>query len=67
MPAQDIAANGIGGAGAGLVVGGGIVGIFEKKTLAGIISALAGIALLYTGMKLDTATPSTAITPAATA
>jgi hypothetical protein len=59
MPTQDIAANAIGGAGAGIAAASVLLALMGAGLKVGAIGAGVGIAALYAGMKLDTA--STAI------
>ena len=63
MPTQDVAANAIGGAGAGLALSGILVGLMGAGFKVGAVSAGVGLAALYAGIQIDkTSTTSSAVT-----
>jgi hypothetical protein len=54
MPAVDVASNGIGGAGAGLVVAGLAGGVAHKSLSTALVGVVAGVIGLTVGMTMNT-------------
>ena len=54
MPAVDVASNGIGGAGAGLIVGGLAGGVARKSLATAVVGVVAGVIGLTVGMTMNT-------------
>jgi hypothetical protein len=54
MPTVDVASNGIGGAGAGLVAAGLVGGLVKKSLSTAAIGVVAGVVALTVGMTMNT-------------
>jgi hypothetical protein len=54
MPTVDVASNGIGGAGAGLIVAGLAGGVARKSLSTAAIGVVAGVVALTVGMTMNT-------------